>query len=902
MERRFLFGVLTVLFILLLPGLAAAQSQITGQVKDESGGILPGVTVEASSPALIEKSKTAVTDDQGRYLVFDLRPGTYKVTFTLTGFSTVVRYALELPSNFTATVNAEMKVGALEETITVSGATPMVDVQQASRTQVLTRDIIDTLPSTRNIMSVGALVAGVRMGTPDIGGSRSMEQPAQRVHGLNQREVVQLMDGMSISSNEDCLCQSYQDDATQVELSVTTSALPAETSAGGMRINTIPKDGGNMTSGTIFLGGVNGPWQANNVNDYLRQRGIQKANGIAHIENFNGSLGGPLEKDKLWFFMTARHISTDEVVANVPTFLTAPNGDFIHGIVDQYIRDTGLRLTWQASQKNKLAGFYQRVWKRKGKDFSFGQDPRGSVNRDPYHAHYGVGNAKWTSTVTSKLLVEAGYSTSYQHWSGLNEAGRFSADRTKPLWYSLAQTTDTALNINYNCAYSFGCTQWQSVAQTRTEATREFWNAAVSYVTGSHNFKVGFQDSRGPDDAITLRNGDLIANYTSNKPTSVTVHNTPVISKTYVNHDLGIFVQDSWTISRLTLNPGVRVESFNASAPATTMGVGRFAPARYFPDQQNLPNWPHDLAPRMSVAYDLFGNGKTALKATASKYYAQFSGSWTKRYANSALVSESRNWFDCPINAAGTACSGVVLPTNGDGIVQDNEIGPSSSSTFGLRSDRNPDPNIKRASNMEYSAAIQHQLTSRVSVQWAWFHRTWHDLELLDRTLISASDYTSFQAAGPSIAADPDLVAASVIDPSAILTIYNLNSAKRAVFGAAQVDETSSDISIYNGFETSFNARLVRGSTVFGSWTADHNISVFCSATKNDPNGTTTTDLYLGETVASGGPFCDQRQFGIPYRHEFKLAGNYPLGLGFDVGAVLQSYGGLARVITWQPA
>ena len=688
--------------ILLVPLVASAQSQITGQVKDESGGVLPGVTVEAASPVLIEKVKNVVTDDQGRYTIVDLRPGTYKVTFTLTGFATVVRDGLELPSNFTATINADLKVGALEETITVSGQTPLVDVQQAARTQVLSRDVIDSLPSTRNIMSVGALVPGIRMSTPDIGGSRSMEQPQQRSHGVNQREVVQMMDGMSITSNEDCLCQSYQDDATQVELSVTTSAIPAETSAGGIRINTIPKDGGNVVSGAVFLGGVNGPWQADNVDDYLKSRGITKANGIAHIENFNASMGGPMKKDKLWFFMPARHISTDEIVANVPTYITAPDGDYIHSILDQYIRDVGLRMTWQANQKNKLAGFFQRVWKRKGKDFVYGQDPRAATQRDPHRAHYGVGNAKWTSTLTNKLLIEAGYSTSYQHWTGFNQPGRFIADTTSPQWYSLAQKTDTALNSTPIARICSAATAWQSVAQQRTDATRQVWQASTSYVTGSHNIKVGFQDSTGPDDVVTERNGDLVANYSNNKPSSVAVYNTPVITKTHVNLDLGIYLQDSWTIKRLTVNPGVRIESFNSSAGETSMAAGRFAPGAFFAEQKDLPNWRNDIAPRLSAAYDLFGDGKTAVKASASRYYAQFSGSWAKRYANSSLSSDTRNWFDCDINAAGSGCSTLTLGTNNDSIVQNNEIGPSSSTTFGFRSDRNPDPNIQRVYNWEY--------------------------------------------------------------------------------------------------------------------------------------------------------------------------------------------------------
>jgi hypothetical protein len=178
--------------LLLLPLAASAQSSIVGLVRDESGGVLPGVTVEAASPVLIEKVRINVTDEQGRYRLVDLRPGTYRMTFSLTGFSTVVREAVELPGDFTATVNVDLKVGSLEETVTVSGETPIVDVQQAARTQLVTRDLMDTLPTTRNVMSIASLVPGVRMVTPDIGGSRQMEQPLPRMHGSTTGRTLSL--------------------------------------------------------------------------------------------------------------------------------------------------------------------------------------------------------------------------------------------------------------------------------------------------------------------------------------------------------------------------------------------------------------------------------------------------------------------------------------------------------------------------------------------------------------------------------------------------------------------------------------------------------------------------------------------------------------------------------------
>jgi hypothetical protein len=913
MQRRYWTGAtLVVVCLLALPMVAAAQSQIAGQVKDESGGVLPGVTVEAASPALIEKSKSVVTDDQGRFTIIDLRQGTYRVTFSLPGFTTVARDGLELPANFTATVNADMKVGALAETITVSGVTPLVDVQQAARTQVITRDIIDSLPTTRNIMSVGNLVPGIRLGTPDIGGSRSMEQTNPRGHGVTSSQTVQQVDGMSVNSQETSNQQSYYNDALSAEVSVTTAAQSAETQSAGMRVNAIPKDGGNVVSGSVFFGGSDGNWQANNISDYLKTQNISSGNGIVHIQNFNGSLGGPVRKDRIWFFAAVRHISTDETVANTPLFLVAPNGDFIRSILDQYIRDTLGRVTWQVNQKNKIAAFMQRTWKRKGKDFGFGTDPRAGTQRDPHHGHYAIGNAKYTNTLTSKILLEAGYSTAYQHWTGFNQPyndyPRYLADgkTINPLWFNNGRIQDTALNINPRCAYSFGCTAWVSNGQDqRTEDTRRVIVTSMSYVTGTHNIKFGLQDSFGPVHVYTDRQADLVERYTNGRPQTVDVYTTPSNRFTHVNYDLGLYVQDSWTIKRLTLNPGVRLENFSSMIEATAMPAGRFAPARFFAERKNVPTWSNDVAPRLSAAYDLFGNGKTAVKFGYSKYYEALTGGFADTYAP-GVQNESRNWFDCDINAAGSACSTATLATNGDGIAQDNEIGPSGNAQFGLGADRDFDPKLNRMSNWETTVSVSHQLFSRLSMSAGYYHRTYQNIRRTDRTLISTSDYSSFTLpmpalTSPSLAGGIDATLTGVIDPNEVLTIYNLNPALRSSYNAAQLDRNVDDQSIYNGFDLSVQGRLKGGSTVIASWTTERNISVFCSNNDN-PNGPTANDLYTGASVAVGGRFCDQSKFSIPFTNEYKAAGNYPLPYGVEVGAVLQSYAGSARTITYQPA
>src|SRR5262249_8300179 len=188
-----------VLVGIFLPSPASAQSAMTGLVRDTSGGVLPGVAVEASSPALIEKTRTVYTDAQGRYTVVDLRPGLYKVTFTLQGFSSFVQDRIELPSNFTATINAEMRVGALEESVTVSGASPVVDVQNAQRTTVLSRQLLDAVPVPRMYQAEGALAVGTKVSDQNVGGARAAVNPRLTAHMSVTKDTTIDVDGMKMN-------------------------------------------------------------------------------------------------------------------------------------------------------------------------------------------------------------------------------------------------------------------------------------------------------------------------------------------------------------------------------------------------------------------------------------------------------------------------------------------------------------------------------------------------------------------------------------------------------------------------------------------------------------------------------------------------------------------------------
>ena len=315
LHKYVILGALVACATVLLPTLAYAQAQIVGQVRDESGGVLPGVTVEAASPAIIEKVRSAVTDDQGRYRIDALRPGSYKLTFSLDRLQhDRARIRVEVPSEVVVTINADMKVGALEETITVSGETPQIDVQQASRTQVITRDIIDTLPVSRNVMSIGVLSAGVRPGTPDIGGSRMTEQVGLRAHGLAGEDAEQLVEGMSIQSLEGA-SQSYFDDMLQSEITIMTSAIPADTSGGGIRMNS-RAEGRRQHFQRVGVPRLQ-QRRRGRATTWTTSCAPRRAASAAPTASSTFTCSPdrwavPIKRDKLWFIVTARHQSSDE--------------------------------------------------------------------------------------------------------------------------------------------------------------------------------------------------------------------------------------------------------------------------------------------------------------------------------------------------------------------------------------------------------------------------------------------------------------------------------------------------------------------------------------------------------------------------------------------------------------
>jgi len=358
------------LIVVTLVGPASARAQVNGAIagiiKDVSGAVLPGVTVEASSPALIEKVRSAVSDGGGQYRIEDLRPGTYAITFTLPGFSVYKREALELPSNFTATVNAEMKVGELAETITVTGESPIVDVQSARRQTTLSNDVIRAIPTVRNYNSMVLLVPGVVTNANDVATGPLINQFP--IHGGRANESRLTIDGLNVGNppggNQP---PTYVADVGNAqEVNFTTSGGLGESETAGLVMNIVPKTGGNSYEGSLFFSGTGENLQSNNFTDELQRQGLTAATPISKVYDLNGAFGGPIKRDRIWFFVNARTQGSTRVTANqfynlnagdATKWLYAP--DYSRpGFSDRTWENISGRVTWQVTPRNKVGGFW----------------------------------------------------------------------------------------------------------------------------------------------------------------------------------------------------------------------------------------------------------------------------------------------------------------------------------------------------------------------------------------------------------------------------------------------------------------------------------------------------------------------------------------------------------------
>src|SRR5215510_2118452 len=357
-----LLKVIVLTSLVLMPAAAFAQASIVGTVKDASGAVLPGVTVEASSPVLIEKTRSVISSGTGQYAIEDLRPGTYTVTFTLPGFTTVKREGIELTGRFIATVNADLKVGGVQETITVSGEAPIVDVTSARTQQTLSGQTVAEIPTSRLYSAYTQVIPSLNVQGNDVGGSQGNVFSVFQIHGGRRNEGQVLVDGMSGGYQGMGVSSYVPEVGNSQEVVFSLSGGLGEARTGGPQKTIIGKQGGNRFAGTFFISGTGSKFQGNNLTPEITAKGLTATGNIEKLWEVNPSLGGPIVRDRLWFFGTYRYLLSRQGVPSMYVNKNAgnPNAwtyapDLANQAVDDGTWKNGsVRLTWQASPRNKI--------------------------------------------------------------------------------------------------------------------------------------------------------------------------------------------------------------------------------------------------------------------------------------------------------------------------------------------------------------------------------------------------------------------------------------------------------------------------------------------------------------------------------------------------------------------
>ncbi len=873
------------------------------------------MTVEAASPALIERVRATVSNDRGEYRLPELRPGTYAVTFTLPGFATFKRDGLELRTNFTAQIDAELTVSQLQETITVSGATPLVDVQSATQQRTVTREVMDTVPTAKSVLGIAALIPAVvePPNAQDVGGSKGERSVRISVHGGKTFDSRLLQDGMRYNAltpgigapnattpstpvspapvfqatlegtGRGYYINPLAVDEVLVDLGTMGSA---QYSLGGAQVNSIPRSGGSRFTGSLFLGGTSSGLQSNNLDDELRSQGLTSINSVKKVYDVNGAIGGPLLRERLWFFASARGWGTTTGVANL--YADANTNDFIYTPdlsrpiePDEIDKAVGGRLTFQASLKDKFMFSWDK--QRNFQDQLTGQLETGTIKNEAnqgYCQRHQVMQGTWSRPQSSSMLFDAGVTVSKFNFQSFGSDLFLSDyDGCGGQLVDNVSINDVGLGYTYN-----------GVAAGRGLSLSHQTNGRfnVSFVTSRHTIKTGvfwMYGLGGGQRAYNVRgpaqvNG-LPVTYTflNGRPTQLTQFISPNLQVDQLNPDLALYAQDQWRLGRFTVSAGLRFEWLRESVAASSVQAGALVAAQSFPAIKNVPNW-KDLNPRFGIVWDPAGDAKTAIKFGINRYVSSNTTGLANLFdpfgPGNSLGSTGRTWNDANGNFL-PECDLTLRTANG-------ECGAMLNANFGTNTPSyRADPDWvtgfgNRPYNWQTSVTIDREILPYLVVN-AGYYRTWYgNFMVIDNQLVTPGDFSPYCVTAPTdtrlALSGQQLCGLYDINPNRVGQIDNL------VTRAGNYGEQRE---VYNGVDVNFQLRLQDKATLGGGWNIGNAVQLGTVAGGNA--SASTNSCYVIDSPQQ----LFNCEVNVPYQSRIKINGSVHVPLGIQVAAVAQS-------------
>jgi hypothetical protein len=843
-------------------GGASTTGSINGKVADSSGGVLPGVTVTAASPSLMGV-QTSVTDTGGNYRFPALPPGTYTVTFELPGFNTLKRANIQIAMGFTAAVNVELAVASLQETVTVTGDSPVIDTSSTRVQQNFKLEALQEMPNSRDLWSLLAVTPSVTMARVDVGGNRAGTQTSYKAYGYSGQNRV-LVEGINTTEGTSG-AGFYMDYGSFEEVFIGTIGQGAEMPTPGVQSQMLGKSGGNKFQGEIYQDYESNRMIGENISanlpsrfayDPATRRGIRlHSNETEKYRDFNINLGGPITKDKVWWYFSYRNQKTS---VGQPNFI----GPIAGTLFNTKLWNPSGKATYQIDQNNKLIGYYQ--W---GQKVQPNRLPQNALNYTSLEGTLKqisgswIYKGEWNGTLSKNMYVEARY-------------GVFG------YYFPLLANSDTMAPEIFDNSRTLllGADQKEQTDRQRRQAT-----GSMTYFKdgwgGSHNLKVGGEllMETAWYGYMQVASGNIRQTIATNgRPSQVTLYaptathvgslgdgpNGNLLSIARVN-TLDAFFTDQWAVGRATFNLGVRFDRYDVFTPtqkqlAYTFPTGLSIPAQSFAETHYL-KW-NSLVPRLGMTYDFSGAGKTVVKLNYGMYrFNPGVGVANSANPNQRVKSVTYSWNDmkvCP----------PCIP--GDGLFQPGEEGPLTASA--LAGNITVDPGIKQPLSHQTTAFLEQQVAEGVGARVGFVYYTVKNQTGTFQPLRPATAYT---------------VPFTVVDADQTLTLWgiptSLISACSGVtsptptcrYPTTQVVQNSPDNGAYKTIEASLNKRQSHNYSVgagFGyTWQHD-----FPYGYPNTPNGPGDYDFSSYSFKANG---TYNAPFGILLSavYRFQAGANY---------------------------